>query len=254
MARFQAKARNKHRGLFELLQDVDNHATVLLEHFRVEADDAQGILVASYFSRTRDSVKASVILAERGLCVQSRVVLRAALESQFNLRACLSGTFCEKLIVADLVQRNRMLRKAESLAAISEIPSLTKMLSSDEISRFKERVSDIESGNIPIAEIAKAAGCQDLYLGLYTTLSAAVHSSVYDIERKLVISKDGRIEALSAGPDLRDVGFILVGAIETLLDASMAAGAFVEKDHMEYWQTVHDSLRRFAEAEMGTSS
>jgi hypothetical protein len=249
-AGFQAEARRKYCAFFKLFEGLTNHSNSLLQRFHLEADDAQGILVASYFSRTIDSVNASVILAAHSLSVQSRVVLRTALESQFNLRACLSAEFCEKLIAADLVQRKKMLRKAESLAAISDIPSLKKMLSSDEIATFRKRVSDIEAGNMPIAEIAKAAGCYDLYLGIYTTLSAAVHSSLYDIERRLVISENGRIEALSAGPDLSDVSFLLVGAIEVLLDASMAAGAFVAEDHLGYWEHVHKSLRTLADAEL----
>lgn len=253
MVGFQTKARNRHRGLFELFLRLEDHATLLLESFHLEADDSQGILVASYFSRTRDGVRAAVILAERGLSVQSRVVLRAALESQFHLRACLSGEFCKKLVTADLVQRNKMLRKADSLSKMADIPSLNRMLSSEGISQFRKEVSEIESGNIPVVEIAKAADCHDLYLGLYTTLSAAVHSSVYDIERRLVFSKDGHIEALSAGPDIDEVEFILIGAVEVLLSASMAAGAFVDKDYMEYWKQVHNQLRRFGEAALAKS-
>ncbi len=93
MAGFRTKARNRYRGLFELLLRLENHATYLLKSFHLEPDDAQGILVAGYFSRTIYNIEASVILAKRGLTVQSRVVLRAALESQFSLRACLSGEF-----------------------------------------------------------------------------------------------------------------------------------------------------------------
>jgi hypothetical protein len=250
MAGFQTKARNRYRGLFELLLRLESHATYLLMSFHLEPDDAQGILVAGYFSRTIDNIEASVILAERGLTVQSRVVLRAALESQFSLRACLSGEFCKKLVASDLVKRKKMIQKAGQLVKIADVPGLKDMLSSDRIARFTEEVSVIDAGDIPIAEIAKAAGCYDLYLGIYATLSAAVHSTVYDIERQLVISGDGQIEALSEGPALGDVAFLLVGSIEVLLDASMAAGAFVEKDHMEYWKQEHESLRALADAEL----
>jgi hypothetical protein len=250
MAGFQTKARNRYRGLFELLLRLESHATSLMRSFHLEPDDAQGILVAGYFSRTIDNIRASVILAERGLTVQSRVVLRAALESQFSLRACLSGEFCKKLVASDLVKRKKMLQKAGQLVKMADVPGLEDILSSDRIARFTEEVSIIDAGDIPIAEIAKSAGCYDLYLGIYATLSAAVHSTVYDIERQLVISEDGQIEALSQGPELGDVAFLLVGSIEVLLDASMAAGAFVENDHMEYWKHEHEALRALADAEL----
>lgn len=247
---FVTKARGRYRGLFELLYRINDHAASLLEDFHLEADDAQGILVAGFFLRTIDNVKASTILAERGLSVQSRVVLRAALESQFSLRACLSGEFCERLIVADLVKRNKMIQRAGNLSKIAKVRGLEEMLTSDRIARFKKKVSEIDANDIPIAEIAKAAGCYDLYLGVYATLSASVHSTVYDIERRLVLSEEGQIEALTRGPDIDDIAFLLVGAIEVLLDAAMAAGAFIERDCTEYWKQEHEALRALADVEL----
>src|SRR3546814_18296075 len=53
---------------------------------------------------------------------------------------------------------------------------------------------------------------------LYATLSSTVHASVHDIEGQVAYSGDGQIEAFSRAPDIKDVPFILVGAIEVLLD------------------------------------
>ncbi len=247
---FVAKARVRYQGLFELLHRIDDHANFLLGEFPLRAEDPQGIAVAGFFLRTIDNIRASVVLAERGLSVQSRVVLRAALESQFSLRACLSGEFFQKLVAADLVKRRKMLRKAGNLARISNIPSLDEMLASDQIARFQEKIADIDASDIPVAEIARAAGCEDLYLGIYATLSASVHSTVYDIERRLVFSENGELKGLAKEPDMDDVAFLLVGSIEVLLDASMAAAAFVEKDCMEYWKQEHEALRALADAEL----
>src|SRR3546814_5988071 len=72
----------------------------------MEPDDVQGILIGGYFSRCIDNCRAAVTLAEQGLQTPSRIILRAALESQFCLRACLSYAFCERFIAADMVKRS----------------------------------------------------------------------------------------------------------------------------------------------------
>src|SRR3546814_2350509 len=104
------------------------------------------------------------------------------------------------------------------------------MLASDRIAEFREELAQVEGSDIPIVEIAKAAGCYDPYIGVYATLSSTVHASVHDIEGQVAYSGDGQIEAFSRAPDIKDVPFILVGAIEVLLDTSLAACAFLEKD------------------------
>jgi len=94
---FVTRARERYADLFEILYRIHEHAISLLNEFHVERDDPQGILVAGFFSRLIENVQASVVLSEQGFSTQSRVILRAAPESQFSLRACLSWEFCERL-------------------------------------------------------------------------------------------------------------------------------------------------------------
>ena len=245
---FQAAFRTRYPALFSQLARIEDHARFLLGQFRLDKEDVQGILIAGYFSRAIDNAHASVVVAERGLTIQGRILSRAALESQFSLRACLSGEFCEKLVAADITKRKKMLRKMESLSKIAKVQRLDEMLASDKIKKFENEALNLNAPDIPIAEIAKAGGCQDLYLGIYTTLSAAVHSTVYDIERALVVSDDGRVLALTAGPNMAEAAGVFVGGIEVLLDVSMAAAAYLDMDFMDYWQSEHDTLRQIAEA------
>src|SRR3546814_19064766 len=104
------------------------------------------------------------------------------------------------------------------------------MLASDRIAEFREELAQVEGSDIPIVEIAKAAGCYDLYIGVYATLSSTVHASVHDIEGQVAYSGIGQIEAFSRAPDIKDAPFLLVGAIEVPLDTSLAACAFIETD------------------------
>lgn len=247
---FSTEVRAAYEDLFKLLHRVCRRAREFLSEFSLEPDDVQGILVGSYFSRCIDNARAAVTLSEQGLLTPSRIILRTALESQFCMRACLSYAFCERLIAADMVKRGKMLKKFEQLSKISKVPvpGLDKMLSSDRIAGFREKLAQTEASDIPIVEIAKAAGCYDLYIGVYATLSSSVHSSVHDIEGQVVFSDDGQIEAFSRAPDIKDVPFMLVGAIEVLLDTSLAACAFLDKDCTDYLTSEHDTLRELSKS------
>lgn len=250
---FQSQFRTRHPALFSLLASIEAHARFLLGEFRLGSEEVQGILIAGYFSRAIDNAHAAVVLAECGLTTQGRILSRAALESQFSLRACLSGEFCEKLVAADITKRKKMLRKMENLSKVAKVPRLDEMLASEKIKKFEDETLDLKAHDIPIAEIARAGGCHDLYLGIYTTLSAAVHSTVYDIERALVVSDDGRVLALTSGPDMTEASGIIVGGVEVLLNVSMAAAAYLDLDFMDYWRSTHDELRRIAESMLAES-
>lgn len=247
---FSTEVRATYEDLFELLNRIGRYTRDLLKEFSLEPGDVQGILVGRYFSRCIDNARAAVTLSEQGLLTPSRIILRAALESQFCMRACLSHVFCERLIAADMVKRSKMLRKFEQLSKISKVPvpGLDQILSSDRTAEFREELAQIEASDIPIVEIAKVAGCYDLYIGVYATLSSSVHSSVHDIEGQVVFSGDGQIEAFSRAPDIKDVPFILVGAIEVLLDTSLAACAFLDKDCTDYLTSEHDTLRELSKS------
>src|SRR3546814_4885360 len=90
-----------------------------------------------------------------------------------------------------MVKRGKMLKKVEQLSKISKVPvpGLDEMLASDRIAEFREELAQVEGSDIPIVEIAKAAGCYDLYIGVYATLSSTVHASVHDIEGQVAYSR-----------------------------------------------------------------
>src|SRR3546814_11726413 len=98
-----------------------------------------------------------------------------------------------------MVKRGKMLKKVEQLSKISKVPvpGLDEMLASDRIAEFREELAQVEGSDIPIVEIAKAAGCYDLYIGVYATLSSTVHASVHDIEGQVAYSGAGQIDRKS---------------------------------------------------------
>lgn len=243
------RVRDQNRELFDQLYRVNDHAISLQSQAVVVPDDMQGLVVATFFSRTVSNIQASVILIERGLSSQAKVVLRAAMESLFGLRACLDEEFCERLIVADAVKRKKHFRKAEQLVQNGVIPDVDGILAADVFAQIEADIAETNARDITTAEIAKAAGLYDWYIGVYAMFSASVHSTVRDLTEHVLVDDHSEISALANGPDVDACAGLLICGIEQMLMASTAAAAYFGFDHLEYWEQEHESLRLLVEKE-----
>jgi hypothetical protein len=240
---------NRNKDLFDQLYRVNDHALSIQHRVVVAPEDMQGLVVATFFSRTINSIQASVILIERGLSSQAKVVLRAAMESLFGLRACLDEEFCERLVAADAVKRKKHFRKAEQLVQKGVIPDVNGVLTEDLLAQIEADIAETNARDITTAEIAKAAGLYDWYLGMYAMFSASVHATVRDLTEYMRVDDKGELTALANGPDLEACAGLLICAIEQMLMASTAAAAHFGFDHIEYWEREHEALRVLVEKE-----
>ncbi len=242
-------ARDGNKELFDRLYRVNDHALSIQHRVVVAPEDMQGLVIAAFFSRTINSIQASVILIERGLSSQAKVVLRAAMESLFGLRACLDEEFCERLVAADAVKRRKHFRKAEQLVQKGVIPDVNGVLTEDLLAQIEVDIAETNARDITTAEIAKAAGLHDWYLGMYAMFSASVHATVRDLREYMRVDGKGEFAALANVPDLEACAGLLICAIEQMLMASTAAAAYFGFDQVEYWEQEHEALRLLVEKE-----
>ncbi|GLQ52488.1 DUF5677 domain-containing protein [Dyella flava] len=243
------QARDENKELFDQLYRVNDYALSIQRRLVVEPEDVQGLVVATFFSRTINSVQASVILLERGLSSQAKVVLRAAMESLFGLRACLDSEFCERLVVADAVKRKKHFRKAEQLVQRGVVPDADGVLTEDSLAQIEADIAETNSRDLTTADIAKAAGLHDWYLGVYAMFSASVHTTVRDLTEYMLVGDNGEIAGLTNSPDLKASAGLLICSIEQMLMAATAAAAYFGFDHMGYWEREHEALRLLVEKE-----
>ncbi len=242
-------ARDGNKELFDRLYRVNDHALSIQHRVVVAPEDMQGLVIATFFSRTINSIQASVILIERGLSSQAKVVLRAAMESLFGLRACLDEEFCERLVAADAVKSRKHFRKAEQLVQKGVIPDVNGVLTEDLLAQIEVDIAETNARDITTAEIAKAAGLHDWYLGMYAMFSASVHATVRDLREYMRVDGKGEFAALANVPDLEACAGLLICAIEQMLMASTAAAAYFGFDQVEYWEQEHEALRLLVEKE-----
>lgn len=172
----------------ELARLTNRRAVALQHELKIHVDKLDEALGAALYARTLAFTQSSVILLEHGMPVQGRTVLRAGLESLFQLAALAKDRTIAPSLVAShdadlrtLADRIRRLRDPALRASIDS------QLSEADLSAMSAGTGK----SLNIYELAKLAEMEDWYLTIYTLLSFAAHSKVSDLDRHVVVGDDG---------------------------------------------------------------
>ena len=203
--------RRKYDEWVKVYQQIEFETRELQHQIEVHRPNLYEVLVTVLYTRMLSNVSAAILVLERGFDVQCRILLRAAMDSMFNLAAIAnSPEQGQKFVAADSIERKRMFNKTLSCSS----PTLDTMVSEDTIDeRLREveaAILELDAKRISYEDMARAAGLHDWYLTVYAVFSASVHSNVGDLKRHLAISKDGENEAIrnESIPDELDILYL----------------------------------------------
>jgi hypothetical protein len=163
-------------------------------------------------------VQGSVLLLERGLASQARILLRAGLEALFLLKnICDHEEFCRMFILAGEKDRLKLQRAilANPAPVFDDVrPHITPEM----IERLATELVTSGLSSQTTQELARLAGLQDLYDGMYRLFSQDVHTSVRALERYLVVDEaTGDIKSFVWGPETADLQVELMAVVELML-------------------------------------
>ena len=191
---------------FDMLRRVD---TLL-------ADNRQFSLNAHFVS-VHQSFQSALLLAERGLVPDARVVLRSGVESAIAANALANdANFVERMIDAHYRSQRTLARvmldkfRADlSPAEIIEMEKANSEAGAREVANGGKELTDIKW------EQVAEKHCKELYHLLYRSLSSdGTHATINVLERFLVVDGAGEITAFKVAPDG-------AGLVETLSAACL---------------------------------
>ena len=193
--------RAKYAPWRELLLLVNGECVKAQHAIEVNSLDPRQMLAAVLFARTLASTQAGVLLLEHGLVPQARTMLRAAIETLFQLGAIYRDPPSTSKIIAshDADRRtvaDRMLRwKSESLRN-----AIRSGISEDELLALKAS----KAPKLNVYELACKADMEDWYLSLYSLLSFPAHGALSDLASHVVENEDGNVQELRNEPEIGD--------------------------------------------------
>jgi hypothetical protein len=234
--------RSTYSDLFNLCDELNKlcHATL----FKIDAhsEEPQELLIATLYLRIKSSFQAVVILSERGMIPQAKVVLRSILEALFTLCALSKKPdLCDIYMQADQIKRLKQINKFRMLK--SGLPEKAK--EAEILTLYQELKDDIEKRKIKTYSIEKwaiEAELHDIYLSAYTVLCDPVHTNVKELERYLVLHDD-EIKELKWGPETDDLEIVLSANIEFMLVSLKAICDLFKIDEEKTINSLHDKLK-----------
>jgi hypothetical protein len=243
MRSYISDIRSEYSGLFNLCDEINKLCHKTLFEIDAHSREAQEILTATLYMRIKSSFQGVVILAERGMIPQAKMILRSILEAMFTLCALSKNVeLCDFYIQADQKKRLKQLYKLRMLK--SGLPSASKETELQSLEQ--ELKKDIEEKGIKLLNVeqwAKEAGLHDIYLSVYTVLCDPVHTNVRDLERYLVLDENNEIKEFNWGPDTDYLEIVLSANIEFMLVALKATCDLFAIDKEKTINNLHDKLK-----------
>jgi len=252
MDRFRASLKNvaAYKAWFDFAEELNRFGLDMLRDRDVPRHDNQRLTIAILFVRAHKSFQSSLLLAERGLIGDARVVLRSAVEGAIALNALANdAAFLDQLIEAHYYNQRKTAR------LILNDPIYRAGHSPEQIAQMEATVQDVDArekivaprkfGDPNWADVA-SKHCKDLYQTLYRLLSAdGTHTTINAIHRHVTYDANEQITDLKIGPDTSSL-------IETLKAACLmllwAADPFVRAFELnEIRGRLQKHLQRFNE-------
>jgi Family of unknown function (DUF5677) len=252
MDRFRASLKDvaAYKAWFDYAEELNRLGLDMLRDRDVPRHDNQRLTIAILFVRAHKSFQSSLLLAERGLISDARVVLRSAVEGAIALNALANdATFLDTLIEAHFYNQRRTAR------LVLNDPIYRANYSPQQIADMEATVQDVDArenavaprkfGDPNWADVA-LKHCKDLYQTLYRLLSAdGTHTTINAIHRHVAYDANQQISELKVGPDTSSL-------IETLMAACLmliwAADPFARAfDLTEITARLQQYLKRFNE-------
>lgn len=215
----RATIRERYREWRTLLLQV-NRLSVKNQHsLDIHCEDKREVYAAVLFARTLSTTQGTVLLLKRGLVPQARALLRAALETLFALTAIANDPqVVDNLIETYTVERGRAAKNVR----LWKDPGLREIAAAEEASGQLQQFLDSPAAAISTCALAQKGGLEDWYRTVYMILSWSVHGTAIDLERHIVLGRDGNIAEFRNEPEVDNQRFSWECAIEVQLKALRA--------------------------------
>ncbi|OPX97360.1 MAG: hypothetical protein A4E60_03283 [Syntrophorhabdus sp. PtaB.Bin047] len=189
-----------HKPLFELAERINADCYQSLGSVTIDSGSLRQTLIACLFARCLELFQASYILVSHGMSPSGSVTLRALLEATFVLCATAKDDAALEAYVID--GEREKLRVARKLLADKD-----STLSEDRLdvirgiqNELDEKMKEQKIMKFSTEDFAIKAGLHSWYLTAYAKTSWAVHTTIRDMERHIVLDDEEKLKSITFIP------------------------------------------------------
>ncbi|OAI09686.1 DUF5677 domain-containing protein [Methylomonas methanica] len=221
---------SKFASYFSFAYGLNRYANELSSNASISDGDLQQLLLAPLMLRGLTTFQGCILLLERGLSAEAKILARSLLEILFRITAIAKNREnAEIYVLEDQPFRRKLINKSKLLS-----PCLRQSFETEQTEHLAREIkSDIEERNIAEKSTqwwAQEAGLSDLYNSAYPIFSLAVHVGSRELESHLVLDKDRRIVAMKIDADTTNLDLVVISACESLLLVFEAASTILPEN------------------------
>lgn len=208
---------------FTLCESINKFSLALTSKVAYHPNNRQECLAAALFLRTISVFEGTVILIERCMLSEAKILLRTLMETLFALRAI---TLHAEL--ADEFYRNQYITKLIALRKFGKAGLNLAYFPGRDLTEhdLPERIKELDGligekrTTMTTKHLAEKAGLHDFYATAYTVLSWTVHSNILDIAGSHMVGQsDSDITSIHLSVQMEEVEKWFMTACECMVVA-----------------------------------
>lgn len=242
IAEWIKKHRKENIDWFKLCEDINEFAHTTMFSITIHNKDPKELIVSSLYVRSMSNFQGSIIMAERGMINEAKVLLRCLLECMFAIVAIEKDSeTINQFILEDLLQRKDYLKaykrnKREGTLQADNAPSLEEI--DDLLQDIEKKIEMKRVRKWQKRELARKGGLVIMYDTTYKLLSGSIHVNARDLEQYLEINEAGEVKRILWGPDIKEIDSLLFTAAESMLFVLTAISHLFDLSFKETWQAI----------------
>jgi Family of unknown function (DUF5677) len=238
-----AHVRKAHSKHFNFALRLNELAHMALFGAKVVRHDLQQVLLATLQHRAMTAYQSVIILGERGLPCEARVVLRTLLEVTFRIVAIAKDkNVARAYALEDKLHRKKFINKYKLLSNEFRDEATDAVLN-DLQSTLAQSIKDQDIKELRTQWFAQRADMMDFYNSAYAVLSDSVHVNVSSLESALNLDKHNNICKLDYGPNDEDFETHLLTSSEALLIALHAVYSIIDTEFAAQLGSAREELK-----------
>lgn len=246
MDRYVSHVRIAHADSLDFAYRLNEFGNRALFAVGVSQDDERGLLLSTLLGRILTSFQASIIIVQRGLPLETQLLLRTVLEITFKIVAIADDEEVAQLFVGEgLINKRKKYEKLRKMTSSDFRTQLDEMR--EEHQNLAAKIKDGGIKALTTFDFAKRAGLENFYHSAYSLLSDAVHSTVNTLEDTLNLDQ-GELVGLKYGFSDKDLDVHVFTACESLIISLKAALAAIGPDLLPEVVELHNEFDKIYSA------
>jgi hypothetical protein len=233
----------RYAAWLNLVRSINAHAVKAQYEANVHSRYLPELVAITVYMRTLTNVQAAVLLLLHGMDVPARIVLRAAMESLFKLKAVeRDPNVVNAMLRADDDFREGFFKNLKEFDS-PNVQAELELIAEQPPSEVSQQLKEWGVQKLSVKKMAERADLFDLYLTAYPMLSDSAHAGVRDLEQHhLETDGKGTILAAKNEPGVEDLELLFALAAEFLIIALEGHAKIFELDYAQACAQARKSL------------